>query len=163
MRQNPDVWPETHFPSSESRLFTINIWIICVSFLCAQIWRRFDSHEKVHLVVLRLLNWYVSLHLCVCVCSSWRSPSSPVRLQSKLVSPWRWRLKICTFRWKTSPRQNRRSVQLFTSSQPLIAGYLQIVLHIVAEYEEKAFGSDHQRWSLAVCFEARLRLHHLRW
>lgn len=52
------------------------------------------------------LNWYIFLH------SSWRSLSLPARLQSKLESPWRWRLKICMFRWRTSPKQNRRSVQL---------------------------------------------------
>lgn len=65
----------------------------------------------------------------VCLCFSWRSPSSPALLQLKLESPWRWRSKICMFRWRTSPKQNRRSVRPSgIPSQPL--GQLSLWEHV---------------------------------
>jgi len=83
-----------------------------------------------------ILIWYI--FFCICVCSSLRSLSSPVLLQLKLGSPWRWRLKTCTFRWRKYLKQSRRFVHTCECSpQPsalFLTSFLKSHNHIIYQF-----------------------------
>lgn len=128
------------------------------------------SITDAHLSLTGDLLWNLSGFLFF---SSWKSRSSHVQLQSKPVNRWRWRLKTCTFRWRTSLKQNRRSVHLSLSL--FLSAFLKFpcsdrttggswstlwlsLLHVVGA-EKKAesvtsSGSDHPFWPRRLCFWA---------